>query len=197
MKYSSFLQKEAFVWNAFAGIVITMFLACCIHSSSLIAQNYRPHKSPIHYSAQLGVGVGAPGYTATSSLNVIANNNLFAFRVVRAGEISVFGGGVNENLWEIALLYGRMIRTKKSLMGGALGLASIQGVRQGGLLYKGWFGNVYEAVPFRHMGLAMEGQFFWMPRPHFGLGLIPQININRSLPYFGILLGIRVGQMHY
>ncbi len=197
MKKFTNKQQIVLLNNAFAIIVILISVACCIQSSTLRAQSNRPHKSPIHYSGQLGVGFYPDGLSGTGSVNVIFNKNQLSFRAIRAGEVSIIGGGVNENLWEFALLYGRSIRNQKSLYGGSAGLAYVRGVKQGGVSYQGWFGNVYESVPFDGVGFAMEGQIFWMPSSNFALGLVPQLNFNKHYSYFGFLFAIRLGHMPY
>jgi hypothetical protein len=157
--------------------------------------------------SKAGIGTGL-------NITLQTGPHVFAVRWLRnneadAGFVNVDGEEFDlrrtpdEDINELALLYGRGARTPTFIIFGALGPSYVSGVRRGMLLnrrithtyYSGNVVETYEEHPFDALGLAASFQISAQGLTMFGLAVELFGNLNPERSWAGILLGVQFGRL--
>ena len=167
-----------------AGVAPALLTAVAILTAApLPAQE---HTVPRRDTFWMGVGLGVGSEGAGGHLNgsYQFGANLISLRL--AATAGLLDDGVND----YALLYGRANRgaADRHLLAAAIGVALVDGCeRSGGLSSCRYAPTV--------IGLPLELQAFWRPGKLVGLGLYGFANLNETLSFAGLTLGLQIGRL--
>lgn len=135
-----------------------------------------------------GAGLGAGGIVedrnawAAALLTLYGSyqfgSNLISARTAVASRFDFF---IYEEYVDFGLLYGRATSYRLWHASLSLGLAGVVST------------SGHEVTP---VGLPVEAQLAWRPRPSFGLGLYALANLNPKAAFFGATLSVHFGRLH-
>ena len=108
-----------------------------------------------------------------------------------------------ESLRDVSVLIGFVKRESSALSSFSAGIGVVRGIAKGEFknhAYAGdssqWFRRIiadyYEEKTVSALGLALEGQYFWVPSKNVGVGLYGFANINKEASFVGVLFSFRV-----
>jgi hypothetical protein len=123
------------------------------------------------------------------------NKGLILFHCIYNVEFGVFLPSPLESVWDFGAFYGRFAKTSYGFASVSGGVSYVGGVRQGRYLRTEGFSNIYEKLTFNTVGIPIEGQLFWTPTSHFGIGIYGFANMNPEKSLFGCLLCIKIGKL--
>lgn len=129
--------------------------------------------------AATALGLGTIGGAA-----VEFDRHVFSLRAVSTDQ--AFG----DELWEIAVLYGRATATEQVFLSAGVGTAVVGGTR-----YPGFFGGGRGEDFDPMIGFPLEGQIAWTPVRAVALGVYAFANVNTAHPVGGVGLTLRLGDV--
>jgi hypothetical protein len=150
-------------------------------------------------NAGLGYGIwesSTDGISLGAGFSMSKESHLFSIRYVFIEELNLFGPLPAETIWDIGLLYGKFKQSSLGIASISGGLGLLGGVKRGKYLRgSNWlFGPAhYESLKFTTIGFPLEGQIFWTPFDHFGIGINGFCNLNAKNSFAGGLFCIRFG----
>jgi hypothetical protein len=118
--------------------------------------------------------------------------------VLRINEL--FGGNFPESVLDFGVLYGRAFGSDLVFLIPSVGLSFVQGTRRGAYLgpsQGGYFPtNAYEEIKYSAVGIPAQCQLFIVtPAPIFGFGLEVFGDLNKEVPFGGVLVSIQFGKL--
>lgn len=97
---------------------------------------------------------------------------------------------LGDELWEIAVLYGRATATEHVFLSAGVGTAVVGGTRYP-RVFGGGEGEDFEPI----IGFPLEGQIAWTPVRAVGIGVHAFANVNTAHPVGGVALTLRLGDV--
>jgi len=148
----------------------------------------------------VGLGIGSSGGAAGANFSYHFGSTLVSLRYVYGEEIRGMFEGPSplESVWDLGLLYGVSEKASYGVVSVSAGVGLVGGVRRGRYLGSSgwWFSHdTYEKVSFSTLGVPMEGQLFWTPSSHLGVGVYAFANLNRERSFIGALLCVQIGAL--
>ncbi|MBI4500568.1 MAG: hypothetical protein HY700_05345 [Gemmatimonadetes bacterium] len=147
---------------------------------SLVAQD-REAADPTRAWASVGVGAGTEGFAGAAGFDVLARKHLFSVRA--AGVANV----LDDEFWDLAVLYGRAGRWSRGLVAASTGVAVMGGERCSGL-------GGCTPVSAR-IGLPVAAHLAWQALPFLGLAVYGFANINSAQSFAGTVAAIQLGRV--
>lgn len=165
----------------------TCCLACFIAFSGavpLCGQQPDDSDSAVTYWLYAGPGLTSLGTGGSAGLGIEFSGNVLSMRATSTAL------DLGSETWDIALLYGRVVRHEDFLFSAGAGVAVVGGMRYGGL-----FGAGTAEEMDTQMGFPLGGTALWVPAGVVGIGLHGYANVNTGHPFGGLGVVLRVGKL--
>ena len=134
-----------------------------------------------------GLGGGTGGIAGVLGLDVLKRHHLISLRGVAVSSGGMFEAG--DEYWDAALLYGRAVRGRRSVVAASAGLAIVGGKHRGGLL-----GAPSTSLP-TSIGLPVAARAAWHPWSFLGFGIYGFANVNKEQSFAGAAFAIELGRL--
>ena len=179
-------------------VILLIVINLC--TQNMFSQNLNQHYYQDLWWVNIGIGAGSMNrdFSYAISFNYYLNNaHLISgrlFGVQQRTPLISFGGSFhNENIHDLGLLYGRLIKADFGYFSLSAGASYV-----GGRKYtKVAMGFGYEDLEERisTFGLPIEIQLFITPSDNFGLGFYGFYNFNLERNFFGFGFAIQYGEL--
>ena len=179
--------------------LVILLIAINFCTQSMFSQNLNQHYYQDLWWVNLGVGAGSMNsdFSYEISFNYYLDNaHLISGRFAGIQQytlVSLGGESTNENIYDLGLLYGRLIKSDFGYfsLSGGIGYVGGRKYTKATSIY----GTEYLEERISNIGLPFEAQLFFTPSDHFGLGFYGFSNFNLEKNFFCFGFTIQYGEL--